>query len=372
MQTLGAVVQRAKTDHALTYRGDTFLGAAHATAYVHARVLTATATNQWALRARDGHKPVQRRLSVRKERLSGVAVLPQPCLLWGGPEETLAHMHVGCVHSRPHYRQAVRKAARHLQPGDKALWVASWRSAGAAWTEILCTGLVPEAAEAQLCAIARYDLPGGTRVDHFLQDTLRMGNSAWELPNLPLEYLLREPLSAAAWLHQWLTVAGGSSPPPSPAPWQGLRSFPLCLEWHPGVPAARGPQPVPGPAGRFLEAPTRRPLPASDHRARLHDRMGGPYSGRGVGAQMGLVVRRHARPGDQPTTVRRRPARGVGAGHPATAHHDLRGGPQPPLGRSGRGMATGGPGATIGVCQGCVLAHLSAHPPPASPSTAPT
>ena len=102
---------------------------------------------------------MQRRLRVRKGRLSGVAVLPQPCLLCGSPE---------CAQSRllwPHYRQAVHEAVRHLPPGDKALWVASWRSAGAAWTEVFCSGLVPEEAEAQLSAIARYDPPGGTSVD---------------------------------------------------------------------------------------------------------------------------------------------------------------------------------------------------------------
>ena len=137
---------RAQTDHALTHRGHTPLGAANATAYVHARDLTATATNRRALRARDGHTPVQRRLRVRKERLSGVAALPQPCLLCGGREETPVHMHVGCAHSRllwPHYSQAVHEAARHLPAGDKALLVASWRSAGATWTEVLCSGLVP-------------------------------------------------------------------------------------------------------------------------------------------------------------------------------------------------------------------------------------
>ena len=73
-------------------------------------------------------------------------------------------MHVGCAHSwllSPRYRQAVQEAARHLPPGDKAKWVASWRSAGAAWTEVFCSGLVPEAAEAHLRAIARYNPPGG-------------------------------------------------------------------------------------------------------------------------------------------------------------------------------------------------------------------
>ena len=79
---------------------------------------------------------MQRRLRVRKERLPGVAILPQPCLFCGRPEETPVHMHVGCARSRvlwPHYRQAVEEAACHLPPGDKALWVASWRSVDAAW-----------------------------------------------------------------------------------------------------------------------------------------------------------------------------------------------------------------------------------------------
>ena len=180
MGTLDAIAHRAQTDHALTHRGHTPLGAAHGTAYVHARDLTATATNHRALPARDGHTPVQRRLRVRKGRLSGVTVLPQPCLLCGGREETRLHMHVGCAHSRllwPHYRQAVQEAAHHLPPGDKALWVASWRSKGAAWTEVFCAGLVPEAVEAQLRAMARYDLRGGTFVPDFLHHMLRLRDS---------------------------------------------------------------------------------------------------------------------------------------------------------------------------------------------------
>ena len=77
---------------------------------------------------------MQRRLRNRKERLSGVSVLPQPCLLCRGREETPVHMNVGCTHSRllwPHYRQAEQETARHLPSGDWALWGASWRSVGA-------------------------------------------------------------------------------------------------------------------------------------------------------------------------------------------------------------------------------------------------
>ena len=204
MQTLGAVAQRAQTDHALMHRGHTPLGAAHATAYVHARDLTATATNHRALRARDSQTLVQRRLRFQKERLSSVAVLPQPCLLCGGREENPVHMHVQCAHSRllwPHYRQAVQEAACHLPPGDKALWVASWRTAGAAWTEIFCFVLVLEAAEAQLRGIARYDPPGGTSVDNFLHHMLRLGDFSSELCNHRLKQLLREALSAAERVH---------------------------------------------------------------------------------------------------------------------------------------------------------------------------
>ena len=45
-QALGVVAQRAQLDHASTHRGHTPLRAAHARAYVHARDLTAAATNR--------------------------------------------------------------------------------------------------------------------------------------------------------------------------------------------------------------------------------------------------------------------------------------------------------------------------------------
>ena len=259
MRALGEVAQRAQEDHALTHRGDTPLGAVHATAYVHARDLTATATNCRALRARDGHTPVQRRLRVRKERLSGVAVVPQPCLLCGGPEETPVHMHVGCARSRllwPHYRQAVHDAARHLPPGDKALWVASWRSAGATWTEVVCSGLVPEDAKAQLRAIARYDTPGGTSVDDFLHHMLRLGDFQWELRNHRLEQLLREPLSAAARAHRWLTAAEGDHPPPPPRPDKDFVASLRVVNGTLECPPQEGPHPyqdLPGGFSKHLQ-----------------------------------------------------------------------------------------------------------------------
>ena len=259
MRTLGKIAQRAQTDHALTQRGHTPLGAALATAYVHARDLTTTATNHRALRARDGHTPVQCRLRVQKERLSGVAVLPQPCLLRGGPEETPVHMHVGCAQSRilwSHYRLAVQEAAHQPPPVDKALWVASWHSTGATWTEVFCSGLVPEEAEAQLLTIARYDPPGGTSVDDFLHHMLRLGDFAWELRNHQLEQLLREPLSAAAWVHQWLTAAEGNCPLPPPRPDKGFVASLRVVNGTLECPPQEDPQPyqdLPGSFSKHLQ-----------------------------------------------------------------------------------------------------------------------
>ena len=191
-------------------------------------------------------------------------------------------MHVGCAHSRllwPHYRQAVHEAARHLPPGDKALWVASWRSAGAALTEVFCCGLVPEEAEAQLRAIARSNSPGGTSVDDFLQHMLRLGNFARELRNHRLEQLLREPLSAAARVNRWLIAAEGNCPPPPPRPGEDFGASLSVVNGTLECPPQEGPHPYPDPPGGLLEAPARRPLPTVDHRSRLHDRVGGTHSG---------------------------------------------------------------------------------------------
>ena len=221
MGTLGTIAQRAQTDHALTHRGHTPLGAAHAPAYVHARDLTATTSNH----RRCGPRTATRRCNAgsASERSGSPASpssfscassaaarrRPRCTCTWGAPPSRLLW---------PHHGQAVQEAACHFQPGDKALWVASWRSAGAAWTDVFCSGLVTEEAEAQLRTMACYDPLGGTSVDNFLQHMLRLGDFAWELRNHRLEQLLREPLSAAAQVHRWLTAAKGSCPPPPPRP----------------------------------------------------------------------------------------------------------------------------------------------------------
>ena len=84
MRMLGAIAQRAQADHALTHRGHTPLHAAHAMAYVHARELTATATNEPGAAGQGRPHAGATQNCVREEGLSSMTVLPQPCLLCGG------------------------------------------------------------------------------------------------------------------------------------------------------------------------------------------------------------------------------------------------------------------------------------------------
>ena len=129
--------------------------------------------------------------------------------------------------------------------------MASWRSAGAKWTEVFCSGLAPEDAEAQLRAIARYDPPGGTSVDDFLHHMLRLGDFAWELRNHRLEQLLREPLSAAARVHRWLTAAEGDHPPPPPRPDKDFVASHRVVNGTLECPPQEGPHPYQDLLGGF-------------------------------------------------------------------------------------------------------------------------
>ena len=54
-------------------------------------------------------------------------------------------------------------------------------------------------------------------MDNFLHHMLRLGDVVWELLDHRLGQLLREPLSAVAWLNPWLTATEGDCPP-LPAP----------------------------------------------------------------------------------------------------------------------------------------------------------
>ena len=221
MQTFGAVAQQAQRGQASTHRGHTRVGTAHATVYVHSRDLTAAATNHRALRARDRHALVQRRLRIRKERLSGVSVLPQPCLLLWGRRETPVHMHVGCTPLGlfwHHYRQAVQEGARHLPPGDKALvghLVALRRRR-------VDGGLLFRAGARGSRGAATRDCPlPPTRGDlrrRFPPAHAPVGDFAWELWHQRLEHFLRAPQSAPARVHRWLTAAEGDCFPPPGRP----------------------------------------------------------------------------------------------------------------------------------------------------------
>ena len=77
----------------------------------------------------------------------------------------------------------------------------SWRSAGADWTEVFCSGLVSDGSEVQLRATTRYGPFGGTSVDELLQHMLHLGDFVWEFRNHWLGQLLRAPQSAAARVH---------------------------------------------------------------------------------------------------------------------------------------------------------------------------
>ena len=188
---------------------------------------------------------------------------PRCTCTWGAP----THSSSGPTTARRYTRR----------PEDKALWVASWRSAGTTWTEVFCSGLVPEDAEAQFRAIARYDPPGGTSVDDLLHHMFRLGDFACELRNYRLEQLLREPQSAAARAHRWLTAAEGDHPLSPPRPDKDFLVSIRVVNGTLEFPPQEGPHPYQDLPGGVLEAPTRHPLPTVDHRARLHDRVGGAH-----------------------------------------------------------------------------------------------
>ena len=163
------------------------------------------------------------------EQLTGVSVLPRPCSLSAGGGKTPVHTHVGSTHSRffwAHYHQGVQEAARHLQPRDQVLWMASWRSAGAKWMGVFGSGLVPDTAQAKFRNFICYRRRGGPPWMCFSNTCSGLGDSAWKLRNHRLEQLLRTPRSAAARLRWWFRAAGGNSPSPPPRP---IRDFVASL-----------------------------------------------------------------------------------------------------------------------------------------------
>ena len=129
-------------------------------------------------------------------------------------------------------------------------------------TEGFCSRLVPEAAEAQLCTIARHNPPGGTSVDKFFQHMLRLRDFVWELHNHQLEQLLRAPRSTAAREHQWLTAPEGDCPPPPPRPGGDFVAFLRIGNGTLEVPPQEDPHPygnLPGGFSKHLQGALIRP-----------------------------------------------------------------------------------------------------------------
>ena len=216
MRVLGGVAQRAQTDHALTHGGHTPLGAAHATAHVHARDLIATATSRRALRARDGHTPVHRRLRVRKERLSGVGIVPE----WRPGGDSGAHARGVRPLTAPlaplppgGTRGGPPPATRGQSPVGGLVALRRRHMDGGLLLRTGARGHGGASPRHSPLRPAGRDLCGQFPPPH-----APAGDFAWELRNHWLEQLLREPQSAAAWQHWWLTAAEGDHPSPPPRP----------------------------------------------------------------------------------------------------------------------------------------------------------
>ena len=216
----------------------------------------------------------------------------------------------------PYYRQAVQEGGRHLPPGDKVRWVASWRSAGADWTEGLCSGLVPEAAEAQLRAIALQDPLGGKSVDESLQHMLWLKDFAWKLCNHPLEQLLRTPHS------RWPTAADSDRLTPPPRPSRRLVASLRLLSGTLECPTKEDPLPYRDLRGGFSKHLRAALFPPWFIRRLFDDCMGSAHRGRRVGARVELPVRDNAHLANPSNAVRRRPTGGLGTAHPTATDGD--------------------------------------------------
>ena len=197
------------------------------------------------------------------------------------------------------------------------------RSACSDLTGVFSSRLVPEPAETQLRATARYDPPGVTSMQEFLQHMLRLGDFVPELHNHWLEQLLGGPDSAVARVHRWLTAAEGDCPCPAPRPCRDFVASLRLVTGHLECPAQMDPHPYWDLRGGFLEAPPRRALPAVDRRTQFDDRVGGTHCGRGVGAQMEPVVCADTRSANPSNAVHRHPTAGMGTAHQTAAHGDL-------------------------------------------------
>ena len=160
-------------------------------------------------------------------------------------------------------------------------------------------------------------------MEEFLQHMLRLGDFAWELRIHRLGQLLCAPHSVADRVHRWLAPAEDDCPPPAPHPSRNFVAFLCLVQGTLGCATEKDPEPLPGPARGFLEAPLGRALPTVGHRTQFHDRMGSAHCGRGMGERMEPMVRNNTRTGNPSNAVRRPSSRGVGSAHPTATHGDL-------------------------------------------------
>ena len=90
----------------------------------------------------------------------------------------------------------------------------------------------------------------------FFHHMLRLGDFAWELRKHRLEQLLREPLSAAARAHRWLTTAEGDHPPPPSRPDKDFVASLRVVNGTLECPPQEGPHPyqdLPGGFSKHLQ-----------------------------------------------------------------------------------------------------------------------
>ena len=183
-------------------------------------------------------------------------------------------------------RQAVQEAARHLLPGDKALWVASWRSAGAEWTEICCSGLVTRHSSARLPATTRRgDLRGRGPQAH--------APARGRCVGAPQPQAGANPQHASQRGGQG--VIGGSQR--RTATIVPLPCRPAGISWTPSAWSTAvwsfSPRKIPDATGTYpgVSTNTSRPsLPTVDNRTQLHDGLGRAHCGRGGDAGVERVV----------------------------------------------------------------------------------
>ena len=328
-------------NHALTHRGHMSLGKAHASAYDHARDLTAAATNHRSLRARDGHTPVQRRLRIQKERLPSGSVLPQPShtCTWAAPSHAYSgHTTAKRYKKRPGISSTRKRrcgSPRGAQPGrcGRRSSVLRWsptqrRCNSARLRATSCRGQTLWTSSSNICC----------------------GWETWRRTPATTGWN-RSSARCTVWPPRYTSGSGGGDrlAPPVPRAKTGT-SWPPAA-WSTARCSARPvcSPPLPEPARGVLRAPLQRSLPAPDHWARLHDHVGSGHCGCGLRPRVEPLVRDHALPRGSNGRICCHPAGGLESTHSVAAHHNQGGWPRAPMARQSRNVAAYGPEAPCRV-----------------------